>query len=77
LDNNGAVDLFLSLAAQIAGNSGGALVWLGDGNGKFTALNQPVGPALVFDAADLSGDGKLDCWASLRRTTGTGGQSER
>ena len=60
LDNNGAVDLFLSLAAQIAGNSGGALVWLGDGNGKFTALNQPVGPALVFDAADLSGDGKLD-----------------
>ncbi len=60
LDNNGAVDLFLSPVAQIAGAAGGALVWLSDGNGKFTALSQLVGPALVFDAAELSGDGKLD-----------------
>src|SRR6185503_16479390 len=29
-------------------------------NGKLTPLNQPAGPALVFDAADVSGDGKLD-----------------
>src|ERR1700690_4117901 len=61
LDNNGAFDLFLCPTRRSTGSSaGGALVWLGDGNGKFTALNQPAGPALVFDAADLSGNGKLD-----------------
>ena len=60
LDNNGALDLFLSPISQHAGNPGGALVWLGEENGKFTPLKQPVGPALVFDAAGLSGDGKLD-----------------
>jgi tetratricopeptide (TPR) repeat protein len=60
LDNNGAVDLFLSPTAPLAGNVSGALVWLGDGNGKFNLLSQPAGPALVFDAADLNSDGKLD-----------------
>ena len=60
LDNNGAVDLFLSQVAPVAGSSGGALVWLSDGNGKFTPLSQPVGPSLVFDAASLSVEGKLD-----------------
>ena len=59
LDNNGALDLWLSHAAPASGASG-ALIWLGDENGKFTILNQPAGPAYVFDAADMNADGKLD-----------------
>ena len=40
--------------------AGGALIWLGNEKGEFTLLDHPTGPALVFDAADLNGDGKLD-----------------
>jgi len=59
LDNNGALDLYLSQIS--AGKTGlGALIWLGDEKGSFTLLDHPVGPALVFDAADLSSDGRLD-----------------
>jgi Tfp pilus assembly protein PilF len=57
LDNNGALDLFL---ASSSASVKSALIWLGDGSGKFTLLSQPQGPQAVFDAADLSGDGKLD-----------------
>jgi tetratricopeptide (TPR) repeat protein len=60
LDNNGALDLLLSSTTQTAGNDGGALVWLGDVSGTFTLLPHPVGPAMVFDAADLSNNGHLD-----------------
>jgi Tfp pilus assembly protein PilF len=60
LDNNGALDLLLSATKADPMGVGGAFVWLGNGNGKFSPLEQPVGPALVFDVADLSGDGKLD-----------------
>jgi len=61
LDNNGALDLFLSPTPQVAGKSlTGALIWLGDEQEKFVLLNQTASPLLVFDAADLSGDGKLD-----------------
>src|SRR3984893_14621981 len=61
LDNNGALDLFLSPTSQVAGKSlTGALIWLGDEQEKFVLLNQTASPLLVFDAADLSGDGKLD-----------------
>jgi hypothetical protein len=61
LDNNGALDLFLSPTSQVAGKSlAGALIWLGDEQEKFVLLKQPAAPAFVFDAADLSGDGKLD-----------------
>jgi Flp pilus assembly protein TadD len=60
LDNNGALDLLLSATKPNSLSGNGALVWLGDGNGKFTPLAQPAGPALVFDVADLSGNGKLD-----------------
>jgi Flp pilus assembly protein TadD len=59
LDNNGALDLFLSPTKQVSG-AGGALIWLGNDKGNFVQLDHPAGPALVFDAADLSGDGKLD-----------------
>lgn len=59
VDNNGALDLILAPTKPAAGASE-ALVWLGDGDGKFTVLAQPVGPPLVFDVADFNGDGRLD-----------------
>jgi Tfp pilus assembly protein PilF len=59
LDNNGALDLFLAPTRPASGGAG-ALIWLGDDKGNFVPLDHPVGPALVFDAADLKGDGKLD-----------------
>jgi Flp pilus assembly protein TadD len=58
LDNNGALDLFLASTSR--GGVTGALVWLGDSGGKFALLDHPSGPAMVFDAADLNGNGKLD-----------------
>ena len=62
LDNNGAFDLFLARTSAEAGKTtpGGALVWLADQNGKFSLMNKPWGPTLVFDAADLDGQGRLD-----------------
>lgn len=61
LDNNGALDLFLSPVMQTPGSiAAGALVWLGEANGSFTLLSRPTGPALVFDAADLGSNGHLD-----------------
>jgi Flp pilus assembly protein TadD len=59
LDNNGALDLFLA-PTKLASGAAGALIWLGDDKGNFVPLDRPAGPALVFDAADLKGDGKLD-----------------
>jgi cytochrome c-type biogenesis protein CcmH/NrfG len=59
LDNNGALDLILAPTKQAPGATG-ALTWLGEGPGKFVLLSHPAGPALVFDAADLNGDGRLD-----------------
>jgi Tfp pilus assembly protein PilF len=59
LDNNGALDLFLAPTKQTPGATG-ALIWLGDDKGNFVPLDHPAGPALVFDATDLNGDGKLD-----------------
>src|SRR6202522_552339 len=59
LDNNGALDLFLAPTKQTSG-AAGALSWLGDDKGNFVLLDHPAGPVLVFDAADLNGDGKLD-----------------
>ncbi|MFZ0955949.1 MAG: FG-GAP-like repeat-containing protein [Candidatus Sulfotelmatobacter sp.] len=61
LDNNGALDLLLAPTAQASNSSAaGALIWLGDDNGKFVLLDHPTGPALVFAVADLLGNGKLD-----------------
>ncbi|MEN3330240.1 MAG: hypothetical protein V7638_5047 [Acidobacteriota bacterium] len=54
LDNNGGLDLLLMPAAQI---------WLNDGNGKFTELNNASFPDRVFDVADLNNDGRLDLLA--------------
>ncbi|HEY6972225.1 MAG TPA: FG-GAP-like repeat-containing protein [Candidatus Angelobacter sp.] len=58
LDNNGAVDLTLMPVAPANGD--GALIWLGDEKGGFIPLPHPVGPAQVFDVADMNGDGRLD-----------------
>ncbi|HEY2972848.1 MAG TPA: FG-GAP-like repeat-containing protein [Pyrinomonadaceae bacterium] len=58
LDNNGGNDLLL--VESSTGNSAGALVWLGDEQGKLNALSNAVGPRSVFGAADLNGDGRLD-----------------
>jgi Flp pilus assembly protein TadD len=52
LDNNGAFDLVLAAST-------GAQVWLGDQKGVFKALNRFVS-ANVFNAADVSNDGRLD-----------------
>jgi Tfp pilus assembly protein PilF len=60
LDNNGALDLILAPTRLSAdGSKSGALVWLGNDKGGFALLDQP-GPALVFDAADVNGNGRLD-----------------
>jgi tetratricopeptide (TPR) repeat protein len=59
LDNNGALDLFLASTKPASGATG-ALIWLGNDKGNFVPLDHPTGPALVFDTADLKGDGKLD-----------------
>lgn len=62
LDNNGGNDLLLasSSATPAAGNIAGGLVWLKDEQNSFKELNETVGPPMVFDAADLNSDGRLD-----------------
>jgi len=60
LDNNGAIDLLLGRVANNgAPNVPGALVWLGDEKGSFLPAKL-AGPAMVFDAADVTADGRLD-----------------
>lgn len=58
LDNNGALDLILARVSG-SGAQNGALMWLGDGKGKFNLI-QTQSPPRVFDVADLNGDGRLD-----------------
>jgi len=61
LDNNGAIDMLLGRVADPGSNQAqGAVVWLGDEKGNF--LPQTIEPeaGLVFDAADLKADGRLD-----------------
>ncbi len=60
LDNNGAMDLLMTSVTLDAGDSPGAWLWMGSGRRKFIAVPQPVGPARVFDIADVNGDGRLD-----------------
>jgi len=61
LDNNGAFDLLLARVEPVqAGSSSGALIWLANETGEFELMQSPQGPARVFDAADLSGNGDLD-----------------
>jgi Tfp pilus assembly protein PilF len=60
VDNNGVVDLLVAPVALDAGDSPGALLWLGNGAQKFSPLPTPFGSQRVFDIADLNGDGRLD-----------------
>jgi Tfp pilus assembly protein PilF len=60
VDNNGLVDLLLTPVALDAGDSPGALLWLGNGAQKFSPVPTPFGSQRVFDIADLNGDGRLD-----------------
>jgi tetratricopeptide (TPR) repeat protein len=61
LDNNGAFDLLLApVGPTQAGSSPGAMIWLADEKGEFKLMQPSQGPVRVFDAADLSGAGRLD-----------------
>jgi len=61
LDNNGGLDLVVALTRKdIAGNVAVVRIWLADENGKFKEVDKAIGPLLVFDVADLNGDGRLD-----------------
>ncbi|WP_348270092.1 FG-GAP-like repeat-containing protein [Edaphobacter paludis] len=56
LDNNGAFDLLLSPIA--AAHS--PLIWLQGEDGKFQSAGKPLDAAMVFGAADLKGNGRID-----------------
>jgi Tfp pilus assembly protein PilF len=58
LDNNGAFDLLLANVAPA--HSSGALIWLANEKGQFALLAGPQGSDRIFDAADLTGAGRLD-----------------
>jgi FG-GAP-like repeat/Tetratricopeptide repeat/ASPIC and UnbV len=61
LDNNGAIDLLLGRVTPSANpGTAGALLWLGDEKGSFSAAQPVSGAAQVFDAADLKSGGRLD-----------------
>ena len=59
IDNNGAIDLVLMPIAS-AGGAAGTTIWLQDESGAFHPMDKSQGPATVFDAADLEGNGRLD-----------------
>jgi tetratricopeptide (TPR) repeat protein len=64
LDNNGALDLYLAHIAPAPGaNTAGSIAWLGDQHGGLQLLGSPTGSARAYDAADLSGSGRLDLLA--------------
>jgi hypothetical protein len=68
VDNNGGLDLLvlssfpppISMKCPPPGCKSGALLWLNDGNGKFTQTNDAPWTERVFDVADVDNDGRLD-----------------
>jgi len=67
LDNNGGLDLVLmsSVPEKVPVKCAipckpGVLVWLNEGNGKFTFLQDAIWQERVFDVSDVNGDGRLD-----------------
>lgn len=61
LDNNGAIDLLLGRVTPATGSDAtGALMWLGDAKGNFPSYKLLSTAAMIFDAADLGGDGRLE-----------------
>lgn len=75
LDNNGSLDLVLSLhpSPVTVGGSAENLVWLSDANGSFKRIKSAEG-SRALSIADLNGDGKLDLlglsaeWQPVRLT---------
>lgn len=64
LDNNGALDLYLAHVSPAPDpHTAASLAWLGDQHGGFQLLDSPIGSARAFDAADLTGGGRLDLLA--------------
>ncbi len=59
LDNNGGLDLLL-LSSTTVSRGSGAVIWLNDGNGKFSSIYEPVWGERVSDIADVNNDGRLD-----------------
>jgi tetratricopeptide (TPR) repeat protein len=59
IDNSGAIDLVL-MPVTPAGGAAGASIWLQDEAGVLHPMDRPQGPAAVFDAVDLQGNGRLD-----------------
>ena len=59
LDNNGAIDLLLGRVTPAPGVRR-ALIWLGDAGGNFGPASKPAAPSTVFDAADVTANGRLD-----------------
>lgn len=65
MDNNGGLDLLITSSTLLrqglpSESSAGAGILLSDEQNNLKPLPGPVGPALVFDVADMNGDGKLD-----------------
>jgi len=61
LDNNGAFDLLLAnVGPPDSSGSSGAPIWLANEKGQFDLMQGLQVPARVFDAADLTGAGRLD-----------------
>ena len=60
LDNNGGNDLLLVAPAPGEESAGSAFSWLADEQGKLKTFTIALGLRLVFEAADVNGDGKLD-----------------
>jgi Flp pilus assembly protein TadD len=56
LDNNGGFDLLLAPVATARS----PLIWLQGMDGKFQLISKPLRAAMVFGAADMKGDGRLD-----------------
>lgn len=64
IDNNGGLDLLLTYTNRSTSaptdEMPGAIIWLSNEQNRFVQLNNVLGPAMVFDVADLNGDGRLD-----------------
>jgi Flp pilus assembly protein TadD len=59
IDNNGAID-FVLMPVTSAGSAAGGTILLQNEAGTFHSMDKAQGPAIVFDAADLQGNGRLD-----------------
>jgi cytochrome c-type biogenesis protein CcmH/NrfG len=59
MDNNGSLDLVVTMSSLIDTKANGCIVWLSDQSGKFKLLKTWT-DAPIFSIADANGDGRLD-----------------